>query len=139
MLYIPEPSNVGSLSLELEMHGNRGSGLGPTLAIVDANASGARWMCAALHAADYRCLSFPAYSEAELRIHALEIKAVLLNLSTPDARIEAIRGIRSVSDVPVLVVTDSAEERDKVSSLDAGADDYLTKPIAAGEFLARVR
>jgi two-component system KDP operon response regulator KdpE len=121
------------------MHSDRASELGSVLAIIDADMRCAHWLDATLQAADYRCLRFPGYSESELKIDALAIKAVLLDLTTASARIEAIRSIRAVSDVPVLVVTSSAEEGDKVSSLDAGADDYMTKPVAAGELLARVR
>jgi DNA-binding response OmpR family regulator len=85
-----------------------------------------------LEAADYRCLSFATHHDCELQIDVLDIKTVLLDDAGPSAtRIQAIRGIRSVSDVPVLIVTACAEERDKVDSLDAGADDYLTKPVAA--------
>jgi two-component system, OmpR family, KDP operon response regulator KdpE len=116
------------------------SELAPVLAIIDEDEHSARWLRSTLAAANYRCLSFRSYSEAELQIDALGIKAVLLDLAYPSsARMEAIRGIRSASDVPVLVVTAGADERDKVSSLDAGADDYLTKPIPQGEFLARIR
>jgi two-component system, OmpR family, KDP operon response regulator KdpE len=122
------------------MQGSMISELGSVLAIIDEDEHSAHWLHATLAAADYRCVSFASYSEAELQIDALGIKAVLLDLASPtSARIEAIRSIRSVSDVPVLVVTAGADERDKVSSLDAGADDYLTKPLTAGEFLARIR
>jgi two-component system KDP operon response regulator KdpE len=122
------------------MLGPRISELAPVLAIIDDDELSAHWLHQTLAAADYRCLSFRSYSEAELRIDALGIKAVLLDLASPScARMEAIRSIRSASDVPVLVVSADADERDKVSSLDAGADDYLTKPITPGEFLARIR
>jgi two-component system KDP operon response regulator KdpE len=53
--------------------------------------------------------------------------------------LNAIRRIRSASDIPIVVVTERADEQDKISALDAGADDYLTRPLGAGEFLARMR
>ena len=122
------------------MHGARIFEQSPLLAIIGTDAGAAHWLHSTLEAADYRCLSFATHDDCERQIDALDIKAVLLDDAGPTAtRIQAIRGIRSVSDVPVLIVTECAEERDKVDSLDAGADDYLTKPVAAGEFLARVR
>jgi two-component system KDP operon response regulator KdpE len=65
---------------------------------------------------------------------------ILLDLGLPDADgIDLTRTIREWSVVPVIVISARGLERDKVTALDAGADDYLTKPFSAGELLARVR
>lgn len=65
---------------------------------------------------------------------------VLLDLGLPDGDgREVLRRVRAWSDLPVLVLTARGLEREKVELLDAGADDYVTKPFAAGELLARVR
>jgi two-component system KDP operon response regulator KdpE len=65
---------------------------------------------------------------------------ILLDLGLPDLDgLEVIRRVREWSNVPVIVVTARGKEQDKVSALDAGADDYLTKPFGVGELLARVR
>jgi two-component system KDP operon response regulator KdpE len=65
---------------------------------------------------------------------------ILLDLGLPDGDgIEFTRAIRSHSTVPIIVISARGMERDKVTALDAGADDYLTKPFSAGELLARVR
>lgn len=65
---------------------------------------------------------------------------ILLDLGLPDIDgIEVIRQIRESSDVPVIVVSARGQEREKVEALDAGADDYITKPFSIGELLARVR
>ncbi len=66
--------------------------------------------------------------------------AVLLDLGLPDLDgIEALRRMRSFSDVPVVVLTARDRQQDKIAALDAGADDYVTKPFDVEELLARVR
>ena len=65
---------------------------------------------------------------------------VVLDLGLPDGDgIEVIRGLRSWSTVPVIVLSARSQEADKITALDAGADDYLVKPFGAGELMARVR
>lgn len=65
---------------------------------------------------------------------------LVLDLGLPDGNgVDLIRDLRSWSNIPVLVLSARMEEADKVRALDAGADDYLTKPFGAAELLARVR
>ena len=65
---------------------------------------------------------------------------VILDLGLPDMDgVEIIKKIRGWSKVPIIVVSARAEDQDKVDALDAGADDYLTKPFSIDEFLARIR
>jgi two-component system KDP operon response regulator KdpE len=65
---------------------------------------------------------------------------VLLDLGLPDMDgNEVIRRLREWSGVPIIVLTARGQEREKVANLDAGADDYLTKPFGVGELLARIR
>ncbi len=65
---------------------------------------------------------------------------VLLDLGLPDMDgIEVIRKIRSWSNMPIIVLSARSEDRDKIDALDAGADDYLTKPFSVEELLARLR
>lgn len=65
---------------------------------------------------------------------------ILLDLGLPDMDgIDVIRKIRGWSNVPILVVSARSDDTDKVSALDAGADDYLTKPFSVEELLARLR
>jgi len=66
--------------------------------------------------------------------------AIVLDLGLPDLRgIEVLRQLREWTKVPVLVLTVQAAESDKVAALDAGADDYLTKPFGSAELTARLR
>ncbi|HSU68517.1 MAG TPA: response regulator [Tepidisphaeraceae bacterium] len=65
---------------------------------------------------------------------------VILDLGLPDLDgVEVVKQLREWSSVAVIVVSARGKEQDKIVALDAGADDYLTKPFAAGELLARVR
>ena len=65
---------------------------------------------------------------------------VVLDLGLPDGNgIDFIRGLRTWSEIPVIVLSARTMESDKIAALDAGADDYLVKPFGTGELLARVR
>ena len=65
---------------------------------------------------------------------------ILLDLGLPDIDgMEVLRQIRQKSDVPIIVVSARGQEREKISALDQGADDYVTKPFSAEELLARIR
>ena len=65
---------------------------------------------------------------------------VVLDLGLPDGDgIDFIRGLRTWSEIPVIVLSARTMETDKIAALDAGADDYLDKPFGTGELLARVR
>ena len=64
---------------------------------------------------------------------------VLLDLGLPDMDgVEIIRKIRSWSNMPIIVISARTEDSDKIEALDAGADDYLTKPFSVDELLARL-
>ena len=65
---------------------------------------------------------------------------VLLDLGLPDMDgVQVIRKIRTWSNMPIIVISARSEDRDKIEALDAGADDYLTKPFSVEELLARLR
>jgi two-component system KDP operon response regulator KdpE len=84
--------------------------------------------------------------EAETGEHGLVVAAtrkpdlVILDLGLPDLDgVEVVRRLREWSTAPVIILSARAREQDKIAALDAGADDYLTKPFGAGELLARLR
>src|SRR6202007_843257 len=65
---------------------------------------------------------------------------IIVDLGLPDMDgLEVIRRLREWTAVPIIVLSARGQERDKVGALDAGADDYVSKPFSAGELLARVR
>ena len=65
---------------------------------------------------------------------------VLLDLGLPDIDgVDVIRKIRTWSEMPIIVISARTEDKDKIDALDAGADDYLTKPFSVEELLARIR
>lgn len=65
---------------------------------------------------------------------------IILDLGLPDMDgVEVIKALRVWSSVPIIILSARSQESDKISALDAGADDYLVKPFSAGELLARIR
>ena len=65
---------------------------------------------------------------------------ILLDLGLPDIDgMEIIKQVREWSSLPIIIISARGQERDKIAGLDAGADDYLTKPFGTGELLARIR
>ncbi len=71
---------------------------------------------------------------------SMQPDVIILDLGLPDMDgIDVIAKIRSWSNVPIIIVSARNEERDKISALDAGADDYVTKPFSVDELLARIR
>jgi two-component system KDP operon response regulator KdpE len=79
--------------------------------------------------------------EDALRLAAdLHPDVVILDLGLPGiSGIDVIRGLRGWSSVPIIILSAREAEADKIAALDAGADDYVTKPFGAGELLARLR
>ena len=65
---------------------------------------------------------------------------ILLDLGLPDMDgIDVIRNIREWSNLPIIVISARTQEKEKVEALDAGADDYITKPFGTSELMARIR
>src|SRR5512139_1319192 len=79
-------------------------------------------------------------SQALAAVAASRPNLILLDLGLPDMDgVEVIRKVRTWSPVPIIVLSLRGQEGDKVKALDAGADDYLTKPFGINELLARIR
>lgn len=78
--------------------------------------------------------------EAVSLFYANRPDMIILDLGLPDGDgMEVIKSVREISDIPVIVVSARQEEQEKIAALDAGADDYVTKPFYMGELMARVR
>ena len=89
---------------------------------------------------DYRFISAANGEEAVMEAASYNPDIILLDLGLPDMDgVEVIKRIRSWSEVPILVISARSEDTDKIDALDAGADDYLTKPFSVEELLARLR
>ena len=93
-----------------------------------------------LETQDYRFHTAPNGVQALLELVSQKPDIMLLDLGLPDMDgIEIIKKVRSWSNLPIIVISARSEDRDKIEALDAGADDYLTKPFSVDELLARLR
>lgn len=113
---------------------------GPPVLVVDDEPQIVRALAAVLRGAGFSVLTATTGEEA-LRMAALRTpSAILLDLGLPDVDgTEVCRRIREWSEAPVIVVSAADHEHGKIDALDAGADDYVTKPFSAPELLARLR
>ncbi len=94
----------------------------------------------ALKAHDYRHIVAANGQNAIAEASSHNPDAMLLDLGLPDIDgVEVIRRVRSWSNLPIIVISARSEDADKIEALDAGADDYLTKPFSVDELLARLR
>ncbi|NCB33133.1 MAG: response regulator transcription factor [Erysipelotrichia bacterium] len=93
-----------------------------------------------LETQEYRYLTAENGTEAVMAAISHNPDIVLLDLGLPDMDgIDIIKKIRSWSGMPIIVISARSEDTDKIDALDAGADDYLTKPFSVEELLARIR
>lgn len=89
---------------------------------------------------EYRCVVAKSVEEAVSLFYANQPDLVLLDLGLPDGDgMQVLEAVREVSQTPVIVVSARQEEQEKIEALDAGADDYVTKPFYMGELMARIR
>lgn len=93
-----------------------------------------------LKAHDYRYITASDGKSGVLEAASKNPDIILLDLGLPDMDgVEVIEKIRSWSNTPIIVISARSEDADKIDALDAGADDYLTKPFSVEELLARLR
>ena len=108
--------------------------------VVDDEPQIRRFLRPALEAHGYRVIEAATATEAIVAARTRNPDCVLLDLALPDGDgIEVTRRLREWSSAPIIVVSARGQEADKVAALDAGADDYLTKPFGTGELVARLR
>ena len=99
-----------------------------------------RFLRVTLKSHGYRLIEAAGGEEGLREAASRSPDVVLLDLGLPDMDgLEVVGRLRAWSQAPVIVLSAREQERDKVRALDAGADDYLTKPFGAGELLARIR
>ena len=112
----------------------------PLILVVEDDTSVRNLITTTLKAHDYRYLTAPNGKTAILEASSHNPDIVLLDLGLPDMDgVEIIEKIRTWSNLPIIVISARSEDTDKISALDAGADDYLTKPFSVEELLARLR
>jgi len=112
----------------------------PLVLIVDDEAPIRRFLRASLGGEGYRVVEAATAAEALEKIATQRPDVVVLDLGLPDRDGVALtREVREWSPVPIVVLSVRDRETDKVAALEAGADDYLTKPFGVGELLARLR
>jgi len=112
----------------------------PLVLVVDDEPQLRRFLRASLPAQGYRIVEAATGEEALREAAARAPDLVLLDLGLPDLDgVEVTRRLREWSAAPIVVLSARDQEQDKIRALDAGADDYLTKPFGTGELLARMR
>ena len=108
--------------------------------IVEDEKSIAHFISTVLNNNGYEALLARSGAEAQSMISSHCPDLIILDLGLPDMDgLDILRHLRSWSSLPVVVVSARSHEKDKVTALDLGADDYLTKPFGTDELLARVR
>lgn len=111
-----------------------------TILLIEDEAQIRRLVRGALAEEGYCVLECGTLKEGLAQLHAATIQLLILDLGLPDGDgIAFIRELRTQFSLPVLVLSARSAEGEKIRALDAGADDYLTKPYSTGELLARVR
>ena len=112
----------------------------PLILVVEDDTAVRNLITTTLETQDYRFRTAPTGEAAILEAVSYNPDIVLLDLGLPDLDgIQIIKKIRSWSNMPIIVISARSEDTDKIEALDAGADDYLTKPFSVQEMLARLR
>lgn len=128
------------MSASLPETPQRRAPLRPTVLVVEDEPQLVRFLRATLMAHGYACLEATSGQQALTEVATRAPDVVLLDLGLPDLDgVEVTRRLREWTTTPVIVISARGQEGDKIQALDAGADDYLTKPFGVGELLARMR
>jgi two-component system KDP operon response regulator KdpE len=116
------------------------SGDGLRVLVVDDEQPIRRFLHVALSSQEYTVFESASGQQAILDATGFKPDAIILDLGLPDIDgVEVTRLLRQWTQIPIIVLSVRGSEGDKVAALDAGADDYLTKPFGVGELLARLR
>ena len=113
---------------------------GQRVLVVDDESSIRRYLRAALSAQGFAIYEASNGQEAINAVVSAHPDLIILDLGLPDFDgIEVTRRLREWSQTPIIILSVREAEKDKIAALDAGADDYLTKPFSTGELMARMR
>ena len=112
----------------------------PTVVIIEDEPQIRRFVRTALEAEGWQVHEAETAKKGLIEAGTRKPDLLVLDLGLPDGDgLDVIRDVRGWSGVPIIVLSARSDETDKIAALDAGADDYLTKPFGVGELLARVR
>jgi two-component system KDP operon response regulator KdpE len=112
----------------------------PTLLIIEDEDPIRKFLRVTLTAHGYRLVESTTGKDGLLQAATVRPDLIFLDLGLPDMDgLDVTRQIREWSQIPIIILSARGKEQDKVVALDAGADDYLTKPFGVGELLARLR
>lgn len=112
----------------------------PVVIVIEDEPTIRRFIRMSLEAEGCQVYEADAVKRGLIEVGTRQPDMVVLDLGLPDGDgVDFIRDLRTWSDIPVIVLSARSNEADKVGALDAGADDYLTKPFGAAELMARVR
>ncbi len=113
---------------------------GPGIVVIEDEAQIRRFLRASLGSEGYRLFEATTAADGLVEVATRQPDLVIVDLGLPDTDgLTVIRRLREWTAVPIIVLSARGQERDKITALDAGADDYLSKPFGVGELLARIR
>jgi two-component system, OmpR family, KDP operon response regulator KdpE len=112
----------------------------PVVVLIEDEPPIRRFLRATLTGQGYRLFEAATGRDGIVEVSSRQPDVVIVDLGLPDMDgLDVIRRVREWTNVPVIVLSARGQERDKVTALDAGADDYVSKPFGANELLARIR
>jgi two-component system, OmpR family, KDP operon response regulator KdpE len=112
----------------------------PIVVLIEDEPQIRRFLRATLTGQGYRLFEAATGADGLVEVGSRQPDVVIVDLGLPDMDgVEVIRRLREWTAVPIIVLSARGQERDKVTALDAGADDYVSKPFGASELLARIR
>jgi two-component system KDP operon response regulator KdpE len=112
----------------------------PIVVLIEDEPQIRRFLRATLSGQGYRLFEAATGADGLVEVSSRQPDVIIIDLGLPDMDgVDVIRRLREWTDVPIIVLSARGQERDKVTALDAGADDYVSKPFGASELVARIR
>lgn len=112
----------------------------PLILVVDDEKSIRSFLQLSIEMQGYKCITASDGANALMLTTSQNPDILVLDLGLPDMDgVDVIKKLRTVSQIPIIIISARGHDREKIEALDAGADDYLTKPFSVPELLARIR